>query len=217
MPVGPLRENRTTGRISFAEVLRYSFELLIFFLGVYLAFLLTDYQDELKERAIRVKYYDSLILEFQRLVGHLDEEESKLKAHVKVIDEIEKGNRPFIPTSDLYFIHRGLVVNAAIDGRNFESLDSKIIGNIVMGVPALDMLDQRVSLFNQLSANLPAMQVQGESCCYDSEGALLPQLRWYPRLIGEIHQLNRDLRTVVADIAIPDIEAAKERLEQSLK
>lgn len=200
------------GMVSLSEAFRYGFELLIFFLGVYLAFLLTGYQEEKNELEIQAKYYDSLIHEFEMLVRHLDDEATKLKNHLAVLDEIKEGNRPLIPTSDLYFLHRGLVVNSAFDGLNFESLDFKIIANIVRGVPALELLDGRIAMFNQLSAGLPAMQVQGDSCCYNEDGALLPHMAWYPRLIDEIYEINRQFRAIVADAAIPDIRKGKERL-----
>lgn len=206
------REAAGAGMISLAEAFRYGFELLIFFLGVYLAFLLTGYQEEKNELEIQAKYYDSLIHEFEILVRHLDDEETKLKNHFAVLDQIKEGHRPLIPTSDLYFLHRGLVVNSAFEGLNFESLDFKIIANLVSGVPGLELLDRRIANFNQLTAGLPAMQVQGESCCYDEEGALLPHMTWYPRLIGEIHEINRELRAVIADAAIPDIRQGKKRL-----
>ena len=41
----------------------FAVELVAVFVGVYLAFLFSDYQEELEDRAVRVKYYDTLILE----------------------------------------------------------------------------------------------------------------------------------------------------------
>ena len=66
------------GNISGSDIARYVLEFVIVFGGVYLAFLLTDYQEELREREVRVKYCESLILESRLLVLHLDNEAMKL-------------------------------------------------------------------------------------------------------------------------------------------
>ena len=50
----------------------FTMELVIVFLGVYLAFLFNGYQERLHERSIQLQYYESLILEFQVLYAHLD-------------------------------------------------------------------------------------------------------------------------------------------------
>ena len=107
------------------------------------------------------------------------------------------------------------MVNAAVHGRNFESLDRSTLRNIVGGVSLLEMLDQSIRSLNRLSEALVPVQARGEDCCYDRDGRLLPHLDWYPRLIGEIHTHNRQLRKVLAERAIPDLEAGKAELQES--
>lgn len=193
----------------------YVFEVLIVFLGVYLAFVVTDYQDDARERTVRIKYYDSLIAEFQGLIRHLDQEETKLRRHLAVVEDIEKGNRPHIPASDLHYVYPAAVVAAAWEGRNFESLRTGDLRSIIGGTPALTSLEEFVRMLNQLSATvlLPA-QIASENCCYRDDGTLRQEFDWYPRLVEEIHGLNRALRTVVADQAIPDLTSSKEALAE---
>ena len=215
MAIGFFRRMSGKGKISGSDVARYLLEFVIVFVGVYLAFLLTDYQEELREREVRVKYYESLILEFKVLVQHLDNEVLKLENHLKIIEEIENGKHPFIPVSDMNFPFLGGVVDAAFEGRNFEALDRRILNNIVRGRPGLEILNHNISMLNQLTADLLVIQLTDEHCCYDEEGTLLPHLEWYPRLIREIHRLNRGLRIGLVDNAIPDLEQSKRALEAS--
>lgn len=194
----------------------YAAELLVVFLGVYLGFLVTDYQEELREREVRAKYYDSLILEFKTLVAHLDAEHSKLERHLAVVAEIEQGGQPDLPHIDLdqsAYGERASVLTAAFTGRNFEALDFGILRNIILGLPGLDMLRARVGRLNELSVavleplrSLQPVESDPGHGFYDAEGGLRPELAWYPRLIREIDVVNRELRAVVADSAIPDIE-----------
>ncbi|MCY3810294.1 MAG: hypothetical protein OXH15_00665 [Gammaproteobacteria bacterium] len=134
------------------SVAGYAFEVFIVFLGVYLAFMVTDYQDEVRDRAVRIKYYDSLIYEFRGLIRHLDGEETKLRRHLAVVEDIEKGNRPHIPASDLHYVYPAAVVAAAWEGRNFESLRTQDLRSIISGTPALTSLEELVRMLNQLSA-----------------------------------------------------------------
>ena len=188
----------------------YAAELLVVFLGVYLGFVVTDYQEELREREVRAKYYDSLILEFKTLVAHLDAERSKLERHLAVVAEIDEGGQPDLPHIDLdqsAYGERASVLTAAFAGRNFEALDYGILENIITGLPALDMLRARVGRLSELAvAILEPLRSDQTRGFYDADGQLRDELAWYPRLIGEIDQLNRQLRRVVAEVAIPDIE-----------
>ena len=187
------------------------------FLGVYLGFLVTDYQDELREREVRGKYYDSLVLEFKTLVAHLDAERSKLERHLAVVAEIDQGGQPDLPHIDLdqsAYGERAGVLTAAFAGRNFEALDYGILRNIISGLPALDMLRARVGRLNEFSvAVLEPLRGDPTRGFYDAEGHLRGELGWYPRLIREVDQINRELRQVVAETAIPDIEQDRAALD----
>lgn len=58
-------------KVAQSELMKYLFEIFIVFLGVYLAFLLTDYQESLRERDIRVQHYESLTLELRMVANML--------------------------------------------------------------------------------------------------------------------------------------------------
>ncbi|MXW54924.1 MAG: hypothetical protein F4Z66_13355 [Gammaproteobacteria bacterium] len=201
------------GKFPWRAVSRYFGEFAIVFVGIYLAFLLTDYQEELRERKVRVKFYEKLIREFDSLAGHLELEEQKLLKHLAIVEEIEKGNSVIIPVSDLIFAFRGGIVNAAFEGGNLEAIDSRILGAIVTGRPALETLDRSIEMFNQLTTELLPIQMADENCCYDEEGKLVPHLEWYARLTRQIYELNRLLQIIVRERAIPDLEQSKQALE----
>ena len=101
---------------------------------------------------------------------------------------------------------------AAFDSDNFESLDLDILGDIIEGMPLLELLEDRVDRFNEHSVTvLLPMQASG-SPAYDADGRLLVHLAWYPRLVRDIEQANRVLHRVVTEAAIPDLEANRDRL-----
>lgn len=194
------------------NVPRYFFELAIVFVGVYLAFQLTEFEDELEKRDIRVKFFDSLVSEFSMVIYYLVEEERNLLVHLSTVEKIRAGEQPAIPTRPLYFVAPRTVVTAAFDSRNFESLNRQTIDGIIQGSPQLEALEQRIDAFNEQLSVLANKQTAAEDCCYDDDGELLPDFDWYPTLVDEIHDLNRAIRDSLANNAIPDLQELREEL-----
>ena len=200
-------------KIAQLEVMKYLFELVIVFLGVYLAFLLTDFQDAVQERDIRVQHYESLALELQVLASTLEFEEAKLRKHMRVVEEIDQGKRPQIPPSDLLYIYTGSVRDAAFNSRHFEALDSDIVQNIIHGSFGLSMLEKQVESFNDKSNALLPVLATNEDCCYDEDGQLLEHWQWYPQLITDIYNLNQAAREGITNQAIPDLQESIRQMQ----
>ena len=189
-----------------SHIPRLFVELAVVFIGVYLAFLLTDYQEELEKGEIRVKFYESLIVELSGVVQHLEEEEEgNMLWHTSTREEIGKGNRPKIPAFPLNYAIPASLLTAAFDSRNFESLNTPTINNIVQLTPIIESLKQKVYSFNNLLVSLLAAQKSDEDCCYDTHGNILEDHIWYPRLVKEIYDLNEEIREIILDKAIPDL------------
>lgn len=188
-----------------SHIPRLFVELVVVFIGVYLAFLLTDYQEELEKGEIRIKFYESLVVEFSTLVRHLDDEERNMLWHLSAVEEIKNGNRPKIPARPLYYSIPSLILIAAFDSRNFESLNTDTINNIVQLTPDIEALKQKIDRFNELLVSLLVAQESNANCCYDTHGKLLDDYIWYPVLVSDIHKLNIDIRKIILDSAIPDL------------
>ena len=207
-----LSREKVVGFLSRKSIAGFAIELVVVFLGVYLAFLFSDYQEELRDRAIRVKYYDSLITELSQFRGHLEEENRTIQMHMAVIAEIEQGLRPDLPVRHLSYLYRGDVAAAAFDSENFDALDVEVLQHILGSVLGLQFLEKRVDLFNELTTTaLLPMRASG-SPEYDADGKLLAHLAWYPRLVSEIEWANRSAVKGVVEQAIPDLEEARDEL-----
>ena len=194
----------------------FALELVIVFLGVYLAFLFNGYREEVHERSMQLKYYDSLILEFKALVGHLNQENEKLRKHLAVVTEIEEGGQPDLLPSDLYYLYPGDVVEAAFNSTNFESLSNYILSNIIGGTPALELLEENVDRLNQFTMMVLLPAQTGAIDFYDEQG-LKAAFASYPYLIRETHDMNRQVAELVEQNAIPDLEQRRDELAAQLR
>ncbi|MXW07509.1 MAG: hypothetical protein F4X56_02760 [Gammaproteobacteria bacterium] len=202
-----------TKKVFQSEWIKYVFELFVVFLGVYLAFLFTDYQEDLRERRLQVQYYEYLSIELQILASTLDFEEQKLQAHLQVVKEIEQGKRPRIPSSDLLFVYPGFVRDAAFYTKHFESLEYDF-DEIILGTHGLAILEKEIESFNEKSNALLPTLANPDECCYAEDGSLLDHWRWYPRLVERIHLLNRTASEGILNRAIPDLKENIRRVKK---
>jgi hypothetical protein len=203
------KESLTLPLWSFAR--KYFFEFFIVFFGVYLAFVFTDYQESLRDKKIRIKYYDSLIHEFKIFYRHLDEEKVKLEDYLELVDAIAAGEQPKLVMTDLYYLYNGITVRAAFNSKNFEAIDEELLHSIIRGIYKLEQLEKKIKRLNQLQQNIlfQATTTGKVNSHYDENGKLKDSLLWYPKLIREIADTNALLREVVKDRAIPDMERSK--------
>ncbi len=202
---------RSKIKTASSHIPRLFVELAVVFIGVYLAFLLTDYQEELEKGEIRVKFYESLIVELSTVFEHLEVEyRNNLLWHLSAKEEIEEGNRPRIPARPLNHSIPGVVLTAAFDSRNFESLNTDTINNIVQLSPHIESLKQKIDTFNSLLISLLTAQKSDVDCCYDTQDQLLDDYSWYPELIEDIHDLSGEIRKRILAKAIPDLQELKE-------
>ena len=124
---------------------RFAFEFVIVFLGVYLAFVFTGYQEEKRKLEVRIKYYDTLILELETTSQLLAMEEQKVARLEAVVDRMDEGLQPDLIADHLSFVFPNWVAGSAFESQNFEFLDAATLSHITQSRPHLDYLDLRVA------------------------------------------------------------------------
>ena len=193
-------------------------EGVMVFVGVYLAFLLSEWQEQRRDMKIQAKYYQSLIYEFEKFQSHLAEEDQKLSQNfLAILDEIDQGRQPDLVPPDLYYLYRGPVLSAAFNAKNFESLDLDLLHSITRGTFLLESLRARIQLLHSYTDSIlmPAL-ASGKPQFYGADGKLTAGYAWYPKLIREIHSDNRQLHTIVADFALPDLRRQHQNVSARL-
>ena len=212
-----MKEASDFGSRLLRTVGRFAFEFVIVFLGVYLAFVFTGYQEEKRKLEVRIKFYDALILELEVTSQLLAAEEQKIARLAAVVDQIDEGLQPDLVADHLSFVFPDWVAGSAFESQNFEFLDANTLLHITQSKPGLDYLGRRVDQFNALAASvlLPAQMAQ-DTRYYDADGKLLPQFAWYPETVRLISSLTRQGIEGIRERAIPDLQAFKADMESRL-
>lgn len=196
---------------------KFAFEFVIVFLGVYLAFVFAGYQEERRMLEVRIKYYDTLILELETTHELLSVEQQKVARLASVVDQIDEGLQPNLIADHLYFVFPVFVAGSAFESQNFEFLDAATLQHITGSKPVLEYLALHVDRFNRLTTSvlLPAQLTQGTPY-YDAEGNLLPEFAWYPDLVRRISMFTNQGLTGISERAIPDLQRFKAEMESRL-
>ncbi len=202
-----MADRRTTALPGLGASLRrnlpfFAIELVVVFVGVYLAFLLGNRQATERERDVALKYREVLICDFEILVSFLHDQLEELRPHIQVVREIDEGLQPDIPLGE-YYQYDDRVLQAAFDSQNFESLDSRLVQAVVRGRIMLLSLEQYVDRLNAFTTTtLAPMERDSDRRYYDDEGNLLPHLEPYPRLIRLAARVNAGLQNILRGEAL---------------
>ena len=181
----------------------FAIELLVVFVGVYLAFLLGNRQAAAREQEVALKYREILICDFETLVSSLHDQLEELRLHLQVVRQIDEGLEPDIPLSEFYYLYDDRVLQAAFDSQNFESLDSRLVQAVVRGRVLLLTLEQHVHRMNAfMTTTLAPMHRNGDRRYYDDESNLLPHLEAYPRLVRGTARVNAGLQNILRGEAL---------------
>ena len=184
------------------------FELLIVFVGVFLAFRLNNYQKSIASQAIEQRYYQLILLEFQ---SNLQEIKNTKKAVSNYLDtlqkEIDKGEKPRLLSFQNYDLSNNmLVLKSAFESGYLENLNPKFVSNISIGSNYITRVGKRMDQFNA-QVNLALQQNQWESnLFYTKEGLLKPKYDWYLNDLKFILGYLEGLETALEKGAIPDIQ-----------
>lgn len=205
---------RIAERLSGPTLKGVFIEFLVIFLGVYVAYLFSDFQENQRERRTQIKYCATLIEEFRFLDLLLAQQQARIAEDYRpVLAAMEAGERPALHVAPLFFDFRGLTIEAAFrNDENFNALPDLILANLTRGHTAIAGIRSRVE---QLRANLSTIGRTGVAPeqLYEADGALREEFSWYPRLVREIEAIGGQTRTALGD-AIAGLEAHKRELEE---
>ncbi len=169
-------------------------ELVVVFVGVYLAFWLNVYQQEQHDQKAKVAFCESVLAELivisRGIAKPLNEQASDALNHLN-----EHGSKDFQPPL-LFFDSESLLIKSAVDPIRFDAIGNDLAVNLALGHNGITSLKNRVDTFRDL-------------CVRDIIGTdgnmRKQQLLSYERLLHEIIDGSGSLITAIEDHALPDL------------
>jgi len=192
-------------RSIFQKLAKILIELLIVFIGVYLAFQLNNYKEEGENQRIRNNYYKVLSKEFEQTAQNINQVVNQLKAVASLIEAKEKPQLSKIQRLDLS--DNMYVLRSAFNSGYFENIDPKYINNIGKGAKHLDKVSNLLTNYNNKIQNVLIANNFENSIFYNEDGTLKNNYFWVKEDLDYIIYYLKMLEKVIVEEAIPDTKS----------
>ncbi len=192
-------------RSFFQKLAKIFIELLIVFIGVYLAFQLNNYKEETENQRIRNNYYKVLSNEFEYTAQNIKQVADQLEAFSSRLDAKEKPQLSKLQRLDLS--DNMYVLKSAFNSGYFENIDQKYINNIGRGANHLDKVSTLLTNYNNKIQNVLIANSFENSIFYDEDGTLKSNYFWVKEELDYIIYYLKMLEKVIVEEAIPDTKS----------
>lgn len=181
-------------------------ELVAVFVGVYLAFALSNYQEEQKNEKTRIKYFKSFLLELQGI-------NYTIKRQLKIIERIDSvytesiQNKRFkIPEiyPDFELTINMPIIKSAFIGSHFENIHPQFLLNISFGGNLITMIEKRVNRYTENCQRVLYGRPMNARSFYQSSGQLKREYQWYLDDLRSIKVLYKRLNVAIEEGALPE-------------
>ncbi len=192
-------------RSFFQKLAKIFIELLIVFIGVYLAFQLNNYKEEAENQRIQNNYYKVLSNEFEYTAQNIKQVADQLEAFASRLDAKEKLQLSKLQRLDLS--DNMYVLKSAFNSGYFENIDQKYINNIGRGANHLDKVSTLLRNYNNKIQNVLIANSFENSIFYDEDGTLKNNYFWVKEELDYIIYYLKMLEKVIVEEAIPDTKS----------
>lgn len=201
--------------IDRTTLVKWALEMMIVFCGVYLAFWLNGYSQQIAEDKRKVEYCEVFILELRYLSNFLEQDSARLDSIRQAFQtELAEDKQPLPKPIKLSFDFEGLIIRAVSQDRSFEALGINLIGKIAIGNNAVQALKNRYAQYQSYTRGilLPNLD-KPASEYYSDDGQLKEKYHWYMEMLSEIIGYAENLKMVIDDRAIPDVQNIISKLQ----
>ncbi len=192
-------------RSFFQKLAKIFTELLIVFIGVYLAFQLNNYKEEAENQRIRNNYYKVLSNEFEYTAQNIKQVADQLEAFASRLDAKEKPQLSKLQRLDLS--DNMYVLKSAFNSGYFENINQKYINNIGRGANHLNKISTLLTNYNNKIQNVLIANNFDNSIFYNEDGTLKSNYYWVKEELDYIINYLKMLEKVIVEEAIPDTKS----------
>lgn len=191
---------------------RFLIELLIVFIGVYGAFELNRYQENNREKRIKINYLVSFKSELVGIRSQTSQLQSRINSIVTNFEtEYAAGNQPDLIRPGLYFSSALLITQIGLSDDVFVQLDPSLASSLSGGYDLVQRTSLRIRDFNNLCNEKLVSEEPLQF--YNRQGKLKPQYNWYISGLKDLEGRLASLIAIIDEGAMPGTNQLLEELE----
>jgi hypothetical protein len=190
----------------FKNARRLLLELVIVFLGVFFAFQLNNYKDELASQRTKKNYYRLILRDFEVLAKEMKGYRSQIAQHLEKFEQDISGdsNPKVIPLKTLDMTTNMMILRSAFSSGYLENLDPGYVSNLSHGSNLLTRVAKLLDEYNfSITQALNHYQYDSNRF-FTPEGKLLPEYSWIIDDLKYIDHYLERLGQAVEQGAVPD-------------
>lgn len=180
-------------------------DLLIVFIGVFLAFQLSAYKELDNQRKSRLNYYRGFRAELmevdKELTGIISELDRRINEFDSLYSSTEKPQIRYNPKLSFFF-EKPYIVESAFNAGNFNNLNYKLLANISGGSNLFRKLSYKINEYNERVKDITYVKAYREELYYDGN-TLKPEYHWYVDEMKELKKYAELLKSSIEKGALP--------------
>lgn len=191
---------------------KFLLELFIVFIGVYGAFELNRYQENKRERKIKLNYLVSFKSELVSIRSQTVQVKKQIEGIIKDFEtKYAAGERPALQPPALYYNSALLITQIGLSDDVFVQLDPSLASSLSGGYDIVQRTGIRIKDFNDLCNEQLISHEPIEF--YDRQGKLKPQYDWYMKNLKNLEARLGMLIEIIDTGAMPGTDLLLKELE----
>lgn len=200
-------------KLIWLKIRKLLLELFVVFLGVYLAFQLNNYKENLSAKKVRNNYYSVVLQEFEtNLLEIIYVQKSVNSSLVKFKKEIAEKRNPQIALLKVIDLENNmLVLRSAFENGHMENLDPTYITKISLGSNAITRASKGIDNYNSSIDNALAGNNWNNDLIYTSDYELKEKYHWIIEDLEFLSKYLNQLQMAFEKGAIPGTKGLLEK------
>ena len=181
-------------------------ELFIVFLGVYLAFQLNNYKENIALNKLKNNYYTLILSEFQANLREISYAENGIKDYLNKLksDIVEKETPKIKSLKSIDLENNMLVLKSAFENGYLENINPKYISNLSIGSNSLTRVSKLIDKYNYSIDNVLKENNWNKELFYNEDKELKDEYKWIIDDLEFIQEYLKQLKNAFENGAIPE-------------
>ena len=193
---------------SGSKATTFIIDLLVVSLGVYFAFQIDNFRQQLAEKKVKQNYYQLILREFKFNLIEVQHVKDNVDQQLKHLTSADVASQPEAIRSltEVDLSNNMLVIKAAFDSGHLENLNPLYVSSLSQGANAITRIAESILRYNNKIDRLLARHDYDTSLLFAQNSQLHPRYHW---IISELELIQQYLELLLIALdkgAIPDTE-----------
>lgn len=195
-------------KIKLDQVKKIFIELLIVFIGVFLAFQLNNYKEGIQDAKLRKKLYHLMLKDFEANLFEVSEVRKQIETFKTDFNTaIENGEQPSVRMIIPDLSNNLLLLRSVFNSGHLENLDPQYVSNISRGSNFITRASNYIHMYNESIIHTLRENDYNNDNFFNAENQLKEEYQWILSELDNVLAYVIRLEGAIKNGAIPSTQA----------